>query len=498
MRRWVAEGLISRREGPSALDTASHCFDALVAQRFILPEQEVRPTTRKSKSFYRVHELVGDFLINWLATYDYSVDPELPPDMAQRLSIQKEIEEKKTDLTSSYGIMELLVPTKRSVPYPLHLLNVLDLEGCRGLKKKHLKIICKKVSHLRYLGLKDTDIPCLPKHIHKLQQLETLDIRKTKVRESDTKYLMLPLLKCLYAGCIIKYTSGNTSRSNESLETVQNPREIGRMTNMEVLSHVKVSNGAEELLHIRNLKLKKLGVILYGKRSNMKYLFNQIEKMDKCLRSLSIWIEGPSNDDHADDPMLSLLSPPKFLQSLSISGTGALLTRWIGKLGQLSKLSLRETCLSDNDFVILGNLGCLCYLRLRYVSFEGSVLTFTNGAFMNLIILDIEDKEIRKLIFQYGATPKLEKLVWSCKCMESPEGLEDLQSLREFELNGVSQDIGIMQKDSIELCSFQDGGNGSKEKMLHKALNRKGGERIPSKKKIPFRNKVWQKIQFKL
>uniref|UniRef100_A0A0E0RBN6 Disease resistance R13L4/SHOC-2-like LRR domain-containing protein n=1 Tax=Oryza rufipogon TaxID=4529 RepID=A0A0E0RBN6_ORYRU len=335
--------------------------------------------------------------------------------MAQRLSIQKEIEEKKTDLTSSYGIMELLVPTKRSVPYPLHLLNVLDLEGCRGLKKKHLKIICKKVSHLRYLGLKDTDIPCLPKHIHKLQQLETLDIRKTKVRES-----------------------------------------------------------------------------------NMKYLFNQIEKMDKCLRSLSIWIEGPSNDDHADDPMLSLLSPPKFLQSLSISGTGALLTRWIGKLGQLSKLSLRETCLSDNDFVILGNLGCLCYLRLRYVSFEGSVLTFTNGAFMNLIILDIEDKEIRKLIFQYGATPKLEKLVWSCKCMESPEGLEDLQSLREFELNGVSQDIGIMQKDSIELCSFQDGGNGSKEKMLHKALNRKGGERIPSKKKIPFRNKVWQKIQFKL
>ncbi|MGS7457521.1 leucine-rich repeat domain-containing protein, partial [Mycobacterium tuberculosis] len=69
-------------------------------------------------------------------------------------------------------------------------LNVLDLGGCKGLQKRHLKSICSQVS-LKYLSLRNTDVSHLPWEINNLIMLETLDIRETKVRGRHMNYIYL-------------------------------------------------------------------------------------------------------------------------------------------------------------------------------------------------------------------------------------------------------------------------------------------------------------------
>lgn len=59
------------------------------------------------------------------------------------------------------------------------IIQVLNLEGCNGLKERHLKDICKMLV-LKYLSLRRTGIEKIPSKIKKLEYLETLDIRETK------------------------------------------------------------------------------------------------------------------------------------------------------------------------------------------------------------------------------------------------------------------------------------------------------------------------------
>lgn len=132
------------------------------------------------------------------------------------------------------------------------------------MKKRHLKCICKVFS-LKYLSLRNTDVSRLPRQIQELRLLETLDIRQTNVRATDTERIILPrLLKHLLAGRRIDCSSDDTRTMSKesSLSTVRMPRKIGR--SMEILSHVEVSrHGKAELEEVGSLrKLRKLGVVL--------------------------------------------------------------------------------------------------------------------------------------------------------------------------------------------------------------------------------------------
>lgn len=265
LRQWVAEGLVSKRTiGVSTLDDqAERIFDSLVIRWFIRPAETSAAGKIKSCT---IHHVVHDCI-----TTDVGfVDTSSRPDLSHRLSVNcgVPLQESLSDSDcSSHGILTLLVSLPESAQWKL--LKVLDFQGCKGLKKKHLNNICK-ILLLKYLSLRNTDITELPKQIEKLRCLQTLNIRQTMVRAFATKTVLLPMLKHLLSSQTGS-CSNNSDGLQESFATVRLPRSIQRMEKLEVVSHVEVShyddlNGIGKLLNLR-----KLGVILHGKKGLVFY-----------------------------------------------------------------------------------------------------------------------------------------------------------------------------------------------------------------------------------
>ncbi|KAF2911946.1 hypothetical protein DAI22_11g219450 [Oryza sativa Japonica Group] len=289
-----------------------------------------------------MHQKIHDFIATDVSSF---MDTCLPLHLAHRFSINSGVTLEGPSRSSD--ILSLLDSLPGSDQW--QLLKVLDLEGCTGLKNKHLKNICK-ILLLKYLSLRNTGVTQLPKKIEKLQCLETLDIRQTKIRAFATKSIFLPMLKHLLAG-----NKGSPSRNDnnshgfeESPATVELPSGTRRMERLEILSHVDASNNVNDLIDIGQLlQLMKLGVILDGKKAgSLALLFKQIEELHGCLLTLSIQINHPATSEGTvpeTDKLATLVSPPKLLQSLNISGITSGLPDWITELDQLTKITLSNT-----------------------------------------------------------------------------------------------------------------------------------------------------------
>jgi hypothetical protein len=116
------------------------------------------------------------------------------------------------------------------------------------------------------------------------------------------------------------------------------PLGIHRMHNLEILSHVQVTNSSSELTGIAELlRLRKLGVALRGKNAKLSDLFGQIEQLHRSLRSVSVQLDQTAaSENHGD------LSAPKFIESLNISGLTSGLRHLVQQLHHLAKLTLTE------------------------------------------------------------------------------------------------------------------------------------------------------------
>jgi hypothetical protein len=461
-RRWIAEGIINptrqyytnteegRLDSTTTLleDVAKHYFEMLVAWGFIHPVELSDACNIKTCT---VHPETSKFIARIATDVNFVDTGNLPQGLAQHLSIHNRI-----PLQASYypmdstatgdGIVESLPYLAKSSQWKL--LKVLDLEGCRGLKKKHLKIICN-ILLLRYFSLRNTDVTELPKQIEKLTCLETLDIRETAVREFATKSIMLPMLKHILAGQSQTYhpppSNNSDSRFQESFMAVRLPTDIQRMKKIEVLSHVQVShNAANDMVGISQLlRLRKLGVILHRKKRDglLDLLFQQIEKLQDCLRSLSIIQSVDTSGDiihDEDNEVHPLALPPKLLRSLKIRGISNRLPRWgwVAELDQLVKLTLSETYLGKDDLGMIGNLKVLACLRLLHKSYNESKLQIKKGEFKCLKSLIVQGTEVTNIHIGKYSSPRLEMIVWSFAKMEAMDGLSMLPSLKKVELNG--------------------------------------------------------------
>lgn len=438
LRRWIAEGLIAERSTTarekdqvrSLEDQAELIFDALVTRGFVCPGETSSSGKVKSCT---VHHIVHEFI-----TTDVSlVDTCLPSHLAHRVSINNGIA--LQEVSDSNGPPDVTQTILESMPQSpqWQLLKVLDLEGCKGLKKRHLKNICK-ILLLKYLSLRDTDVTELPKQIEKLQCLETLDIRQTEIRVVSTKYFMLPRLKYFLAGHRISPNS-TSDRFQESFEAVHLPSGIRRMKKIEVMSHVEVSDNVADLIDIGHLtQLRKLGVVLHNTKGVLNLLFQQIEKLQGCLRYLSIQINQQITTESYPDAEVvhALVNPPKLLESLSINGIKTVLPNWVADLDRLSKITLQDTSLGEDSIHILGNLRMLRCIKLMNKSYTENKLSFKVQEFQRLRFLVIEGTNISTVSFDNGAAPKLEMIVWSFSTLEALSGINHLPKLKKLELDG--------------------------------------------------------------
>ncbi|XBI50380.1 hypothetical protein VPH35_113793 [Triticum aestivum] len=408
------------------------CFDVLFLSGFIQPVEI--SDMGKIKTF-TLHPIVHESISRIGKDLNF-VDTVLPSDLTRHLPIHSRTRVQASHVDHSVqaaagsGIVPFLPYLAKSSQW--QLMKMLDLEGCRGLKKQHLKSICKIIL-LKYLSLRNTDITELPKQIEKLQRLETLDIRQTAVQSFPTKSIMLLMLKHLLAG-----QGNNSDRFQESFTAMRLPSGVRGMKKLEILSRV-VSDNADDSIDVGHLlQLRKLGVILSGKNGSFGHLLQQIEKLHGSLLSLSIQINQTPEvgDTLGAEEVVTLVSPPKLLQSLKISGITSGLLLWIAELDQLTKLTLSRTYLTEDYICILGKLAALRCLSLHRNSYTGSRLTFKEREFKSLKSLVVDGDIITNITFDTKAAPKLEMIVWSFAKMESISGLRDLWSLKKLELNG--------------------------------------------------------------
>ncbi|KAK3120246.1 hypothetical protein QOZ80_9AG0684290 [Eleusine coracana subsp. coracana] len=443
VRRWAAEGLVARDDGNETREEAGErCFDELVFRGFVHPVIPAVPGL-KIKSC-RVEGFVWDFV--FAMAESENLVGALPTHLRHQRSI-REIAQR--ELLPQHQERQRPCPLWNICPRKQHLqddddnmaaedkrhpmddmahllktlpeeyrLNVLDLGGCTTLKDRHLEGIISKVSWLKYLSIRNTQVSRLPKEINKLRRLETLDIRQTKIKDAGTKHIVLLMLKHLLAGNI------NKCHENESLSTVQMPLKIGTTT--EVLRHVQILKGKAELDMLTNLK--------------------QLRKLDNTTDSNdSGFILGDDNNEKGGtNDSLS----PKNLQSLNIKsyfredGPGGKLPSWINGLNRLSKITLRDTRLSESSMTIFGQLESLRCLRLRRGSYNGTSIILHKGEFQKLRFLLIDQVTVTTRIeFHEQAAPELEKITWTVDTrMEAKEdtlsGIKYLENLKELELNG--------------------------------------------------------------
>uniref|UniRef100_A0A0E0RA41 Disease resistance R13L4/SHOC-2-like LRR domain-containing protein n=1 Tax=Oryza rufipogon TaxID=4529 RepID=A0A0E0RA41_ORYRU len=218
-------------------------------------------------------------------------------------------------------------------------------------------------------------------------------------------------------------------------------KRIDKMINIEVLSNVKAQHH-DNLEDIGKLcQLRKLGVVIDGKKIHLGSLLKAISDLHASLRSLSITIPTTTLEVTPSSPELQdiasrLKHHPEFLESLSFSGAKhlfPLLTKRGNK--KLAKVTLSNTPLNQDDLKFFAQLPMLQCVRLRHISCTESVLNFKKDDFKCLKYLLIEDSNLTNITFEDEAACELEKMVLSSTRIESISGVHGLPKFEELELN---------------------------------------------------------------
>lgn len=147
-RRWIAEGFVSEKPGRSVEEVADDYFDQLVRRKIVQPMDISKNGKVKN---CQVYGIVHDFIVSKASQENLVtvVGGSPPPNgKVRRLSLSLpasssgsgEVQE-KMDSTSMnmYHVRSLAVFTPGELPLPSALLDspivqVLDLEGCKGVK----------------------------------------------------------------------------------------------------------------------------------------------------------------------------------------------------------------------------------------------------------------------------------------------------------------------------------------------------------------------------
>ncbi|TYH42178.1 hypothetical protein ES332_D11G045800v1 [Gossypium tomentosum] len=290
------------------------------------------------------------------------------------------------------------------------LLRILELEG----------IPCSKVSsiigvliHLKYLGLKETNLQELSPSISSLRNLQTLDVAANlHLKIIPNVIWKLIKLRHLYM-CGHKYGG---------------PLRVDTLLHLQVLSEINVEKWMQNN-PAKLTSLRKLGI-----RGNFSFkateIFNSILALVQ-LQSLYLRAED------ADFPPLTQLSALQNLIKLHIRGTVRKLPSSHEFPPNLSQLTLEHTHLKQDSVRVIENLPRLLILRLKAHSYDGQKMTISINGFPQLEFLEFHSLEsLEELNLEEGAVLRLRSFrIINCVNLKMlPEGMKSLGALRELDI----------------------------------------------------------------
>nr|UBY07351.1 NBS-LRR disease resistance protein [Dasypyrum villosum] len=295
----------------------------------------------------------------------------------------------------------------------MRFLRVLDLEGTKDLADHHLEHIGNHL-HLRYLSLRGCEgIYYLPDSVGNLRQLETLDIKYTRILRLPRTIAKLSKL------CQLK--AGNEFYIGEERPSLACCVPFACCCAMVIQAYaVKVSVGIGELKSLNTLQCVHL--------EWENAIIQEIEGLTN-LRKLGVYGIDRGNG-------------PKFCSAISARST--------------------EVSINDEDMRTLGNLPNLSILSFKEKSFQSALpITFHSGLFGSLMTLELVymDVEVGSLEFEASSMPKLEVLnlrLIDCKICFS--GLEFLPSIKEVRLLVVVTPTLVAQKGRHDRRRSRRGG----------------------------------------
>jgi hypothetical protein len=371
VQQWIAEGYISDVRGKSLEEKADNYFMELIDRSVILP---VRKTFHSAKGIdsCQLHDLMREISIsksmdeNLVFRLEAGSSNKNTAAKIRHVAISRNWEGDKSEFESAVNLSQIRSLTvfgkwrQFFISEKMKFLRVLDLEGTSGLVDHHLEPI-GRLSHLKYISLKGCEeIYHLPYSWGNLGQLQTLDMKGTRICKLPKAIIELTKLQYLFAGdlsplcvnlderlpddlaklcgacCAPKLLKGVEDLSGDTnwhdvctfwchvvFPTLASrrlnpygvvvPRGVRKLKELRTLGVVDIRGSGKAILRdIRKLtQLRKLAVTGINQKNYEELSYTLADL--SCLKSLSMEsIEGSSLHGCLDGVSL----PPKNLQSL--------------------------------------------------------------------------------------------------------------------------------------------------------------------------------------
>lgn len=468
IRLWVAEGFVKPHTVKRIEAVAESYLNELVGRNLVMVSaREIDGRVKRC----RVLNLVRDYIIpkakHFITVLEANSVDNILADTSgkeiRRLSVQcninllrgRDLRRVRTLLV--FGAFDGQTVTNSELHEVLKackLLRVLDLQGASNLE--YFPKYVKRLTLLRYLSLRETQIKTVPRSIKNLGFLESLDLKQTQVtdlpKQIDKLYNLRHLLA--YRHDIKNYVTFGAVQGVEV-----SAGNVGALARIQKLSLIKVKKNRNIIKALGELKsLKRLGLIDL-KREDGGELCSTVKKM---VNLSTFDVQSTSEDEILDlDQMQSSPGPPLYLQHLYLKGRLEGVPKWVPKLRSLSKVGLKWSKLkpTKNPLKDLEALPSLMELELADY-YTGKELIFKSETFQKLMILSID--KFDKLNFmkvESKAMPMLKKLTMSrCRNLKllpvfCPGDLKSLEELLLYDM--CNEFIAKLEKDGEDREAFQ-------------------------------------------
>ncbi|CAL4982027.1 unnamed protein product [Urochloa decumbens] len=213
VRRWIAEGYSREMHHMTAEKVGDKHFDELIDRSMILPSESGIPGKIDS---CQLHDLIREICVskareeNFVFTLEEGCSLGSTQGAIRHLTISsnwkrdKDVMQRMLDLSHVRSLTVFGEWRPYFISNKMRFLRVLNLEHTTGLRDHHLDKI-GELLHLRYLSLRGCNcILRLPDSLANLGQLQTLDVRGTRICTLPAAVAKLQKLQYLHASGLIR------------------------------------------------------------------------------------------------------------------------------------------------------------------------------------------------------------------------------------------------------------------------------------------------------